>query len=217
MQKGLQEESGLRSGLGVTMVVVHFINAAVGFYIPPAIMYGLSMLTGRSGGLWLIPLTPPVLLILHVVNARSVARYKRLYEIRGLINVMRIVTDLALLLNILGLSVLLIAEGLLMTATLGLLSILSWIGVGWMFGLVFWYALCCNLATSAYTIAEIRIAYREGYMGKALAVMHTILQLIPFLSFIDGIVVYATTGGRNPAAGTYGEAIRVSGESQKNG
>ena len=217
MQEGRQEESSLRRGLGVTMVVVHFINAAVGFYIPLAVMYGLSMLAGWSGGLWLIPLTPPVLLILHVMNARSFARYKRLYEIRGLINIMRIVTDLALLLNLLGLSVLLIAEGLLMTATLGLLSILSWIGVGWMFGLVFWYALCCNLATSAYAIAEIRIAYREGYMGKAMAVVHTVLQLIPFCSFIDGIIIYAATGGRNVTAGVYAESVRVSGGSEENG
>ncbi len=201
MDKDRLPESGLRSMLGAVMLTLHFINVMFGFYVSILIGGGVSYVTGMDFGI-LIFLMPPLFLILNVINAVSFTRYKRFREIRELIHITRLVTDVTLLMNLVIMIATAILTGIL---TMGVIGIFSLIGMGLLFGMMLWHGICCNLSASAYVIGEIRAAYREGYMEKVSAWIHTVLQWIPFVSFIDGIIIYTTTGKRMGALEKQGQ------------
>lgn len=192
MTKNVLPESGLRRTMGVVMLTLHFMNVLYGFYMPLMIVGIMDYLAGVNL-LFMVFLIPPLFLILNIVNAVSFACHKQFREIRELMNIVRIVTDVTLAVNVVGIVLLAVLTGVLMT---GLAGLFSWIGVGFVFGMTFWYGVCCSLSASAYVIGEIWMAFREGEVEKVSAVVHTVLQIIPFVSLIDGIVIYSTTGKR---------------------
>lgn len=173
---------GCHVGFCILVLAIHFVNAAIGFYIPFS--------RGDDIMILLSFLCPPVLLALNSLNAYGLYRGKTPFSLRRMALIIKLITDFLLLANLLFFIFGVALMGLFLTVIMGPLSI---IGVGMASVTYWWYSSLCCLSGSACMTAYIWQSVRENHMNKSTAILHTVLQVLPFISFIDAIVVFRVT------------------------
>lgn len=182
MMKEIKIPKGCLIAFCVLVLAAHFINACTGFYIP--------FIGGKEGAVLLQFILPPLLLALNSLNAFNLYRRKTPASLRWMALMIKLITDLLLFANLLFFIFGVLLMGVFLTTFIGPLFL---IGAGMVSMVFWWYSSLCCLSASTYIIAYIWQAVRENRMSKSMAILHTILQIFPFISFIDAIVVFRVT------------------------